>query len=315
MSTLPLSKADEPEKGPGPEDPVASERRIGQMIYRALRRVTRELADSTLETMNPSHIVSTIDWYAVSMELMGVSRPLQTVITAAAREEIPKSSLQKATLILDEPMPIEFAIINRLAVEYAEQHAGRLVLELSTKMRETIAALISGSVGGQIPRGALIRLMRAVIPLHSAWAATVEAAFLRIYEEEIAAGRSLERATEKAGRVASVRAERLLQARVKNIARTEAMTAMNEGKFAGWSQQIGDGWLPVDSLKEWIEGRDPCKQCAPLVGQIVPWDEPFSNGMMMPPEHPSCRCTAALLPPDEQFVRIMERQALERQSA
>lgn len=312
---LRLSKAAEPPQGPGPEDPVRQERAVGQVIYRTLRRVAREIPDSTLETLNPAHIVSTIDWLQVGEDLMEVSGPLRQVITNAAAEEIPKEALAKAVdlPIDDEPLPIEFALINQLAVAFAQEHSGALVVELSSKMRDSITTMIAGLVSGTLPRSAIVPLLRLTIPLHSAWAEVVDRVFAQTYLTAIEeGGRTPEKALAAAERAAGVRAERLLQARVKNIARSEAMRAMNEGKWSGWSQQVADGWMPVDSLKEWLEGRDPCKQCEPLVGEIRLWDEPFSNGQMMPPEHPSCRCTAALLPPDPEYVRIMERQVIGR---
>lgn len=311
---LRLSKAAEPPKGPGPEDPVRQERAVGQVVYRTLRGVAREIPDSTLETLNPAHIVSTIDWLQIGEDLMEVAGPLKQVITTAAAEEIPKAQLAKAVdLPLDgEPLPIEFELINQLAVAFAAEHSGSLVVEISSKMRDSIAAMLTGLVAGTLPRSAMIPLLRLTIPLHAAWASTVDRVFAETYLNAIENEATPAKALAAADRAAGVRAERLLQARVKNIARSEAMRAMNEGKWSGWNQQIADGWMPVDSLKEWLEGRDPCRQCEPLVGEIRLWDEPFSNGQMMPPEHPSCRCTAALLPPDDKYLRIMERQVIGR---
>jgi hypothetical protein len=124
----------------------------------------------------------------------------------------------------------------------------------------------------------------------------------------VQAGSSLAAAEATATRVAVNRAGALTRRRAENIARTEAMTAANEGKYASWNQQVANGWASPDSVKEWIEGRDPCEECAPLVGEIVPWDQPFSNGQMMPPKHPSCRCTARILPPDQEFLDRMASQ-------
>lgn len=310
MSLL-LSKAAEkqPKKGPGPEDPVTNEREIGQTIYRALKRIATDLPDSVLETLDARAIVAKVPWNEIGDDLMEISAPLERTIKTAARAEIPKEQLAKAALPLDaDPYPIEFALINQLAVQYAAQHSGSLVMEISEKMRETIATVVSSNVAGQLPRNATVNLLRSTIPLHSAWAETVTKVYEREYAKQVESGTSLDRANERATRISNVRSERLLQARSKNIARTEAMRAMNEGKYAGWNQQVAEGWMPVDSLKEWVEGRNPCKQCAPLVGQIVRWDEPFSNGQMMPPEHPSCRCTALMLPPDDEFLEIMDAQ-------
>ncbi|AYD87310.1 MuF-like minor capsid protein [Microbacterium phage ValentiniPuff] len=305
-----LSKAADkaPRRGPGPEDPVKQERAIGQVVFNALRGVVNSLDDATIALLDPSRIVASINWLEVGETLMQVADPLEQVITNAAAEVIPKTQLAKATLVLDEPLPIEFEMINQLAVAFAAEHSGALVMEISTKMRDSIATMLTGLVAGQLPRHSLLQLLRLTIPLHSAWAEVVDRVYADTYLENIESGASPAKADQIAQRRAYVRSERLLSARVKNIARSEAMRAMNEGKWSGWSQQIGDGWMPVDSLKEWLEGRSPCKECAPLVGEIRLWDEPFSNGQMMPPQHPSCRCTAALLPPDREYVQARERQ-------
>lgn len=307
---LRLSKAAPPAstKGPGPEDPVGPERAVGQIVYQTLRRVVKDVPAAVLETLDAGRIMAAVDWQDVGERLMEIAPPLQRVITTAAREEIPSNELAKAVALPEAGTEISFALIDRLAVEYADAHAGTLVMEISDKMRETIRQVTTGVVAGQLPRDGVVRLLRATLPLHSQWADTVSKVYAREYAAQIEAGANLTRASDRAARVADIRAQRLLQARSKNIARTEVMRAQNEGKFAGWSQRVAEGWMPVDSVKEWVEGRDPCSRCAPLVGKIVPWDQPFPNGQMMPPEHPSCRCTAILLPPDDEFLEIMERQ-------
>jgi hypothetical protein len=309
---LRISKAAprEPRKGAGPEDPVTEERAIGQAVYRALRAVARDLPDAVLEKLDARAITVAVPWDRIAEDLETIADPLEKVIVRTARAEIPKKQLAKAAgLPLDaDPVPIEFALINQMAVQYAAQHSGSLIMDLSAGLRETVATILSGSVAGNLPRHAVVDLLRATIPLHSSWAQAVEKVYDREYTKRLQAGATLDKAAEFAKRAADVRSDRLLQTRSRNIARTEAMRAMNEGKFAGWSQQVAEGWMPVDSLKEWQEGRSPCKRCEPLVGQIVPWDQPFSNGQMMPPEHPSCRCTAIMLPPDDEFLEIMEQQ-------
>jgi hypothetical protein len=32
---------------------------------------------------------------------------------------------------------------------------------------------------------------------------------------------------------------------------------------------------------------------------MVPWNEPFDNGVMMPPLHPNCVCTAVMVIPEQ----------------
>lgn len=289
-----LSKAE----GPGPEDPVLQERQIAAVVRQTLIGIAEGIPQAVLETLSVERITATVDWREVGEGLMRTAEPLQSVIVRAAREEIPRSQLAKAALDVAE-LPLDFAMIDQLAVAYAAEHSGRMVVELSSKMRETVNTVITSNVAGTLPRNVVTRTLREVIPLHSAWAESVVKASARTYQEALEAGKSLAAAEDAAARVAKNRAAALTRSRADNIARTEAMTAMNEGKQAAWEQQVANGWASPNSVKEWVEGRDPCEICRPLVGELVPYDQPFSNGKMTPPQHPRCRCTMALLPPDD----------------
>lgn len=291
--------------GPGPEDPITAERKIASKILEILDGLGSLIPDAALQSLDPIRITASIPWDQVGERLMVLSEPLQHVIVAAAREEMPAGALRKD---VDGALPIEFALINELAVNYAEQHAGRLVLEISDKLRVMIADLIASNVAGLLPRDVLLKLLIDLIPLHSAWAQSVAKATAREYEVAIQSGMSLAEAMKVAEKIGYNRARALAQSRAQNIARTEAMTAMNEGRLASWHQQVANGWMLADSVKEWVEGRDPCDLCAPYVGELVPWDQPFSNGKMMPPLHPRCRCTAAALPPDADILARMAAQ-------
>lgn len=304
-----FSKAAKP--GPGPEDPVTGERTIARVVSTALTAMVSEISDDALMSLDPARISGAIEWGKLGEALMPMAHPLEVIIQQAAREEIPKNRVAKASVL--EALPIDLALINQMAVEYAAAHAGRLVVEISDSVRDTIRSVVTANVAGRLPRTAAAKIIREIIPLHSAWALAVDKAADRAYFDALQSGATAAAASKRAGQVAANRAKALLNRRTQNIARTEAMTAMNEGKFAGWSQNVANGWVSPDSLKEWQEGRSPCERCAPLVGEIVRWDAPFSNGQMMPPEHPSCRCTAIMLPPDEEIMEQMEVHRLARE--
>lgn len=293
--------------GPGPEDPVTQERAVAAIVASTLQSLADRIPTSVLESLDPVRIVDAVPWEDVGTDLMSVAAPLEVVVRRAALEEIPREALAKALDAAE--LPIDLEMVNQLAVQYAAQHSGSLVIEISSGLRETINSLITGNVAGDLPRNAVVSVLRAVLSLHAAWAQAVVKASAREYAKALEGGATLAAASARAERVANNRAAALTRRRALNIARTEAMTAMNEGKLAGWHEQVANGWASPDSVKEWVEGRDPCDFCRPLVGELVPYDQPFSNGRMMPPAHPNCRCTAALLPPDETILERMMAQA------
>lgn len=286
-SRRPLSKA----AGPGPEDPVTQERQVADVVRRALLATAASVPEAVLESMEPRAIFDAISWQEIGDALMEISAPLMRVVERTAREEIPEAQLAKA---VELATPIEFTLINALAVVYADAHAGRLVVEISEKLRQTVTTITARAVAGELPLASMVKILREVMPLHEAWALAVVNAAERAYASAMNGGATPAAARAASEKVAANRATALIRRRAQNIARTEAMTAMNEGKLASWHEQVANGWLSPDAEKEWIEGRTPCEICKPLVGEVVPWDQPFSIGVMMPPAHPSCRCTAGI---------------------
>jgi len=74
--------------------------------------------------------------------------------------------------------------------------------------------------------------------------------------------------------------------RAELIGTTEVTRAFAEGNQVAWKQS------KVIQKKEWRTAADErvCPICGPLHEEQVPIDEPFSNGEMVPPAHPRCRC-------------------------
>ena len=84
------------------------------------------------------------------------------------------------------------------------------------------------------------------------------------------------------------------------IARTETMTASNQGQLEAWNQATDAGLLTGDEQKEWIVTPDDrlCPYCEPLDGQQVPLNGVFKSDLGdvdAPPLHPRCRCTIGLV--------------------
>ncbi|MFI8696755.1 phage minor head protein [Dietzia maris] len=72
--------------------------------------------------------------------------------------------------------------------------------------------------------------------------------------------------------------------RAEMIAQTESVNAWSQGQF-NYAKETGA------KRKIWEALAGACKQCAPLDGEKVEIDEPFSSGVMLPAQHPRCRCS------------------------
>jgi hypothetical protein len=109
---------------------------------------------------------------------------------------------------------------------------------------------------------------------------------------------------ERAERMVQRFAERMLNYRARNIARTESIRASVAGQQELWRQAVGQGLLkPERTRKKWIVTPDDrlCPICRPIPGRNkggVRLDESFATDIGpvdAPPAHPSCRCALGLV--------------------
>lgn len=84
--------------------------------------------------------------------------------------------------------------------------------------------------------------------------------------------------------------------RASLIARTESMTAANEGNRQGWDQAVDAGLLTGDEQRVWIATSDACPECDALDEEETGLDGSYpGDGEDGPPLHPNCRCTEGLV--------------------
>jgi len=207
-----------------------------------------------------------------------------------------------------------FNIHNPVADLYAERQAGRLVTAINDSMRLAIRQIISDSFSKEISVPYTAKKLRQVIGLHPRWAQAVDKFYDRTYKNLLKQGLKPEKALEKTDLLTDKYRQKLIRARATMIARTEIQIAQNMGRQLAWQQAVDGGWVAGDSMKQWQTvyknnaGGPPCDKCAPLDGVQVRWDSAFDNGLLMPPAHPHCRCTAFLVPPsrglnDAEWIR------------
>lgn len=84
-------------------------------------------------------------------------------------------------------------------------------------------------------------------------------------------------------------------ARAELIARTEIMTAANQGQRTAWSDAVDEGLLSSNSRVAWIATDGACAEiCEPMDGQTRDLDGGY-DGQEPPPAHPNCRCTEGIV--------------------
>jgi hypothetical protein len=284
-------------KAQTPEDEALA-RRIGDSIEEALRNLSAgALSDEALAALrrgNADQFLQGLDWGAFGESMTDATLdPLAGVYLSRGLRAM--DDLSRVTAVLD------FELLEPRAIRWATQRAGQRVVQVGNDTRMAVRELVRGALADRVDVMTTARLIRNIIPLHDRFAAAVERTYQRTLEAQIRAGATAEQAAQRAAAAADRQAARLLRVRSENIARTEIMSASNAGRFEGWAVEIAQGNASPNSRKEWTVGFEACPECDPSEGEVVRWDEPFSNGVMMPPLHPSCRCTGVLLPPDEEL--------------
>lgn len=240
---------------------------------------------------DPAAVLRGMPWADWVQEAGAVVAPLQAATAAAFGAE--------ARTIGGAAAKLAFANSDDVSVAYAKTQGSKLITAISEAQRETVRQMVSeGLRTGNLTVDQLGRRIRQTVGLHPAWAQAVVNFEAQQYAALIREGKTPAVAEATAAKRADIKRKRLLKKRGENIARTEVQTASNLGRYASWDVAISKGFASKDSRKEFSPGPGACEICAPYSGEVVGWDEPFSNGKVMPPFHPSCRCTAILLPPD-----------------
>lgn len=187
--------------------------------------------------------------------------------------------------------------LRQLALARIEGMTAQTTTALRDHLREGLTQ------GTPIPE--LARQLRAVVGLNARQAASVR----RYRAARVAEGRELDQVERMTDRFTRGR----LKDRTENIARSETMMALNEGKRLQWTRMADEGAIqPADWIRVWVTapenatGGGPCPVCEPYQGATAPIGGTFTSrdGEISPgpPRHPRCRC-----------IEILRLAALHRQ--
>ena len=187
-----------------------------------------------------------------------------------------------------------FTVENPYSRAYIRERSSELIVQIGNETREAVKNILDNAIrNGEPPRAIRTRIGNTT-GLFDRWASAVD----RRYSELLASGVS-ERDANKA---ASKYHDKLLRRRGENIARTEIVSASNQGTLDSWRIAQDNQWIPSDSKKQWIAGfgsARTCPYCSELHGTVVGVNELFPDTGIgrseRPPLHPSCRCTIGLV--------------------
>ena len=300
-----------PSRALGTNRLTASERAIVDTYREAVRGLTADLDTSALaralSSRNVGNAVQSFDWGQFGNVMSTNRLPLLQQIsqTGAAEARSLGSVIGRYAFDVTDPR----------ATSWAATRSGELVVQISEQIRGQIRGIITSSFVNQIEPREVRQQLQQTVGLFDRWSSAVTSQYERNVTQFLGNGMSLSDAQAKAGVLADSYRDRLITARAANIARTEIMTAANQGRLISWMQAGDRGLIDLSTAyKEWIAEDDACPECEEIVevGGVVPFDEQFENGEDMPPAHPSCRCTAVLVPADQVDVDVLAAQEAAR---
>lgn len=180
---------------------------------------------------------------------------------------------------------------------FIKQHGAELVTNIAAEQRAAINALIAHVSGyTAVTPDEAARIIRPCVGLtkpqalaNARYREAVKQAFIKANPKS-----RLSTAEKRANEAAAKYAARQHRYRAQNIARTELAFAYNAGHYGATKDAQAQGYIG-DCVKIWLTAFDErvCPHCAEMDDEKKNMDEAFSNGKLLPPHHPSCRCAVA----------------------
>lgn len=251
--------------------------------------------DSVTNSDDPDHDqLESIAWWSFShlVNNPAMRRELATDVlrVTAAIDRVPV--IRRA---FEPPSVIRglFNMIDDNALAWIKKRTASLVTAITNDTKQSILNIIDASFHGRWDVRQSARMIRSSIGLTPAQTDAVA----RMLDGMLADSSFT---SERATKVASDYATRLVAYRAESIARTETLAAANAGVQQGYLQAVEQDLLNPDAQRTWIVTPDDilCEDCADLdgveVGLQEEWD--YADGPVEnPPAHPRCRCAQGLV--------------------
>ena len=193
---------------------------------------------------------------------------------------------------MSSPFSLPYSLTgkNEQAQSVASRQAAKMVTNTSKATQAAIRSVIVKSIREGQPVYDSAKQIRAMVGMNEPQA--MAAANYR--RELIDSGLSEARVDTLFDRYV----EKKIRERATMIARTETLQALGEGEREEWKSAQEEGLLGKDARIEWMGTADEhmCDDCTELDGTSVPMGDSFPGGVEGPPLHPSCRCSAVVVP-------------------
>lgn len=258
-------------------------------FYRAIHRIADRMAPAlrdaffkgvlaTVDQINQRVLISAVETGNIERALSVIPFEAFADSFGAEGEAILLDTLSQAGQAATKPLAtthgvtMSFAVTNPRAQEWAATRTATLVKEVllgDTGLRDTLRGVISTAFTDGIPPRELAREIRNYVGLLPRDVKAVSN--YRVGLE--AAGREagfIERNVERY-------AQRLLNVRARNIARSETMAASSNGQQELWRQATEQGLLTGREIRFWILTPDSrlCEICEELDGATATMDGNF----------------------------------------
>lgn len=292
---------------------TARERQIVQAFIAAASALETSVDSALIQQLIRQGSASALD----TLDTAGFISALEPMVQAIQAEVAAGGLLGIGELPSTISGAYRFDVLDPRAIAWAEARAGQLITQVTDEQRLLLNRTLARSIENGWTVAQTTQDLRQVIGLHDAWANAVSTSWDREYARLLSTGMSEALARQQANAFAERYRNRLLDARAKNIARTEILTASNQGRWLSWAQGVEGGYISKYAVKEWTTGplvtrpgkRQVCELCSGVRGETRFWNEEFSIGVTIPPAHPSCRCTAVLVPASIKDVQSRLDQA------
>lgn len=325
-------KADEPRRIPL----TAEEQAMARVLFNAIRRATDKIKVDELakiiEKLDPDSLNRLLRTITIAGDSKIIEQQILDSIGLGGQDAVKQIQAVAPKLILPAFVPAKVQIANKKpmanmdftkipawaspnpprmelsfsfnktnpnSLAFAARRAGELVTNIDDLTRVAIRKIIIDAFNDQIDYRATAKRIKNIVGLHPKWADAVIKFEKREFERLTKLGIKEQTARRTAQSRATAYSDKLKSARATMIARTEIQIAQNEGRYEGWKQAAQEGLVDPQSGKMWITAEDErtCDICAPLNGEVVPWNGLFSIGLEKPIVHPHCRCTMVIVPP------------------
>ena len=209
------------------------------------------------------------------------SQIIETTFLSAGRLALPANDVKE----------LRWDSSNPHVADYLETANSDLVKYISNDTRTVIRESVKNSYDNAWTPRDIAESIKGSIGLLPQHAAAVEKFRAKMSADGIPSSRAL--------KLSNAYADRLLNYRAMNIAKTESRRAASYGQLGIWKTGMDQGLIPDGAEKIWVVSSAPCPICDPMDGESVAIDDSWelNNGesVEIPNDaHPSCECEMQL---------------------